>query len=184
MRTIRFHDGHHMSWDSYRRLMKGEISPFKAVTETRRQPAVARARPQAPARRVWFGAAYDQAGGPGGPAMWDQTGGSLSRPFIDATNKFLADQGLSEEDCQAVSAILEKYAAVAGDEENLEMAPPSRVPVGGPRGPVGAADRRLALDELDMFGRPRRELVTAMLPGSESSGFSRRFPSATKIRVL
>jgi hypothetical protein len=181
--NIEFRDGTRMGWDAYRMLMKGEISPFKAVAETRPQPAAARARSR-PAASAWSGAAYDQASGPGGPARFDQTGGgSLSRPFIDATNKFLADQGLSEEDCQAISAILEKYAAIAGDEENLEMAPEKQIRVGGPRGPVGAGDRRLALD-VDMFGRPRRELVTAMLPGSESSAFNRRFPGVDRIKIV
>ena len=100
--------------------------------------------------------------------------------------KFLADQGLSEEeeDCQAIAAVLEKYAAVAADEENLEMATPSRISVGPPRGQIGGAqDRRLALDELDQYGQPRRELVSAV-PLDRRPGFSARFPGADRIRVL
>jgi hypothetical protein len=128
-------------------------------------------------------------------AMWDQrgarrrardqNGGQLSRVFTDATNNYLRDQGLSGEDCQAVAAILEKYVDPgAEDAENLKMPDEQQIRVGGPRGPVGAADRgRLAHDAFDQHGQPRRNLAVAM-PLDQSRGFAGRFPEASKIRVL
>jgi hypothetical protein len=175
MHTIKFRDGHSMGWDAYRRLMKGEISPFRAVALSRPKMALD-AAPRWQAR--------DQAL----PAKWDQAGGgSLSRTFIDATNKFLADQGLSEEDCQMIGAILEKYAAVAADEETLEMAMPKKIPV-GPRGQIGgASDRRLALDEYDTHGTRRCVLARAMPLGLDDrgfAGFAARFPDAIRIKTV
>jgi hypothetical protein len=179
-----------MDWNNYRMLMKGEISPYAAVARAQPQPAARGAR----GKPGWGGAAYDAAlprrsrDQSTAPAAKfdDQVGsGQLGRSYVDATNSYLRNAGLSDEDCEVVAAVLQKYVDPgASDAENLNMPEQQQIRVGGPRGPVGAGDRRLALDELDMFGRPRRELVTAMLPGSESSGFSRRFPSATKIRVL
>jgi hypothetical protein len=181
--NIKFRDGHQMSWDSYRRLMKGEISPFKAVAETRRQPAVARARPQPAVGRPWSGAAYDQMPAPA--AKFDQNGGRLSRVFVDATNNYLRDAGLSDEDCEVIDAVLQKYVDPgAEDAENLDMPDQQQIRVGGPRGPVGAGDRgrRFALDE-DQHGQLRRNLAVAM-PLDQSRGFAGRFPEAVKIRVL
>ena len=169
MHRIRFPSGRTVPWPVYREMML-----------KRRTPAMA--YDAAPA---WL--ARDQAGGPGGPAKFDQTGGgSLSRPFIDATNTFLADHGLSEEDCQAVSAILEIYAAVAADAENLEMPDQQQIRVGGPRGPVGAADRgrRMAHDEFDMHGQARRVLARAMPLGDADRAFAARFPGAERIRTV
>jgi hypothetical protein len=117
-------------------------------------------------------------------AKWDQkNGGRLSRVFVDATNNYLRDQGLSDEDCQTVAAVLQKYLAGATDWETLEMPDEQQIRIGGPRGPVGAADRRLALDAFDQHGQPRRNLATAM-PLDQSRGFTARFPGADRIRVL
>jgi hypothetical protein len=35
MKTIAFRDGTRMDWNSYRMLMRGEISPFRAVGTAR-----------------------------------------------------------------------------------------------------------------------------------------------------
>ena len=178
-----------MGWDAYRMLMKGEISPFRAVAETQRQPAAGRTRPQSAAGGPWAGAAYDQAP----PAKWDQAprrrardqNGSLSRVYADATNNYLKDAGLSEEDLQVISSVLEKYVDPgASDAENLEMPEEQQIRVGGPRGPVGAADRgrRFALDE-DQHGQLRRNLAVAM-PLDQSRGFAARFPGVDRIKIV
>jgi hypothetical protein len=180
--NIKFGDGHQMPWDSYRRMMKGEISPFKAVAETRRQPAAARARPTMALDAAPRWQARDQAPP---AAKWDQqNGGRLSRVFVDATNNYLRDQGLSDEDCQTVAAVLKKYLGEAEDAENLDRPDQQQIRVGGPRGPVGARDRRLALDEYDQFGRPRRLLATAQPLGGDARGFAARFPGAERIRTV
>jgi hypothetical protein len=165
-----------MEWDAYRKMMLGQISPFQAVAQ--RQPAAGRASPTG---KSWAGA-MDQA--PRRRAR-DQSG-SLTRVYADATNNYLKDAGLSEEDLQVISAVLEKYVDPgAADAENLKMPDEQQIRVGGPRGPVGAADRgrRLAHDEFDMHGRLRRNLAVAM-PLDHSRGFTGRFPEAAKIRVL
>jgi hypothetical protein len=69
-------------------------------------------------------------------------------------------------------------------ETGNELPEGKLVRTGGMRGPVGSGDRRMALDQLDEFGRPRRLLVTPQAPGGESRGFTERFPDADKIRVL
>jgi hypothetical protein len=72
------------------------------------------------------------------------------------------------------------------DSENLKMPDEQRIRVGGPRGPIGAADRgrRFALDEeSDMFGRRRRNFARPMPVGGDD-GFSRRFPNAVRIRTV
>ena len=172
MKTIAFGDGSSMPWLTFRAMMMNEISPSRAVALSRPKMALD-AAPRWQAR--------DQAAP---PARWDEQGPGLSRTYVDATNNYLRDAGLSDEDCQAVAAILEKYAAAAEDE-NLEMAPEKQIRVGGPRGPVGNADRgRLAHDEFDMHGQARRVLARAMPLGGDDRGFAARFPGAERIRTV
>jgi hypothetical protein len=173
--TIKFRDGTRMGWDAYRMMMKGEISPFKAVAVSR-------------------GSATRPSGGDGQPQLaydakprWarDQGNGGLTRAYTDATNNYLRDAGLSEEDCKVVASVLEKYVdagAEAEDQENLTMREEDRVRVGGPRGPVGAGDRKMALDQYDQFGRPRRLLAAPMAPAGSRRGLD--IPGIEKIRVL
>jgi hypothetical protein len=168
MRTVQFKDGNAMAWPAYRSIMLGEISPQAAVAAMRREPAGAldAALPRRQAR--------------------DQEGGKLSQPYCDATRKFLGDNGMDPDDVAAVMEILDRYVeqAPAEDEENLKMRPDRPIGIGGPRGPVGAADRRrFALDELDQFGRPHSNPATPMSVGGPR-GFTDRFPDAAKIRTL
>jgi hypothetical protein len=81
-----------------------------------------------------------------------------------------------------LGAHVEEQAA-AEDEENLRMREDPKIRVGGPRGPVGGQDRRFALDALDQFGQPRRNLATPMPLGGDDRGFSGRFPEAARIRT-
>jgi hypothetical protein len=167
MREIKFADGQRMPWMTYRAMMANEISPFKAVAATRRSRA---AYDAALPRRV----------------ARDQNGGRLSQVYCDATEKFLGDNGVDPDDVAGIMKVLSRYIEepAAEDEENLEMADPKRVPVGPPRGPVGSAqDRRFALDELDQFGQPRRNLATPMPLGGGDKGFAERFPDAARIRT-
>jgi hypothetical protein len=157
-----------MPWNTYRAMMTNEISPFKAVSAAVREPAAAHdaALPRRHAR--------------------DQAGGRLSQAYCDATEKFLGDNGVDPDDVAGIIKTLSQYIeeAPAEDEENLRMREEDRIRVGGPRGPVGAADRRrMALDELDQNGQPRRNLATAMSLGGDDRGFSRRFPRADRIRT-
>jgi hypothetical protein len=73
MTQIKFRDGQQMPWPVYRAMMNGEISPFKAVAEMRREPAGAidAAMPRRSTR--------------------DQTsGGNLTPEFYRATLSYLA----------------------------------------------------------------------------------------------
>jgi hypothetical protein len=184
MRMISFKDGGRMDWNDYRRMMNGEISPRAAVARMRREPA----------------GAYDAAM-PRRQAR-DQNG-RLDGAYVRATNEFLKKAGVASADLDAIAAILDQYVEVeeapAEDEENLSLTKPLRDPAtgrelpegkqvrtGGPRGPVGSAEdhRRYALDELDQFGRPRRNLVTAMPLGGDDRGWAKRWPDANNIKVV
>jgi hypothetical protein len=114
----------------------------------------------------------------------DQQSGKLDGAYCRATDQFLRDNGLPDEDVEAISQILAKYAEEPAEDENLEMREDPRVRVGGTRGTVGASDRRMALDTLDLYGRPRSLPATPMLPGGDDRGFTERFPDAAKIRTL
>jgi hypothetical protein len=168
MHTIRFPNGRTVPWSEYRKMMLKPRNPGMAYD----------------AKPAWL--ARDQASGPGGPARFDQVGsGQLARSYVDATNSYLRNAGLSDEDCEVIDAVLQKYVdAGAEDAENLKMPDEQQIRVGGPRGPVGAGDRRLALDERDMFGRPRRLFATAQPLGGDDRGFAARFPGAERIRTV
>jgi hypothetical protein len=173
MLQIKFRDGQRVPWPIHRAIMLGELSPQAAVAQMRREPA----------------GAYDQAFRRGARDQIrdrPQNGGGLSQVYCDATRKFLADNALDPADIDAVMSVLSKYTEEppAGDEENPEMPEGKRVRVGGPRGPVGASDRRhMALDQFDQFGQPRSNPATPMPLGGDDRGFSRRFPDAARIRT-
>jgi hypothetical protein len=117
-------------------------------------------------------------------------GGMLTPEYCDATKRYLAAAGLPDEDLDAVGEILDRYVSEmpAEDEENLGLTKPLRDPatgkelpekekvrVGGPRGPVGGADRRMAWDQLDEIGR-QRTLASPLPLGGNDRGFSARYP--------
>jgi hypothetical protein len=153
MRTIAFADGQRMPWMTYRAMMNNEISPFKAVAASRRDAA---AYDQALRR-----GARDQSAIPVSSTLDDKRRrardqGTLTPEFCNATRQYLTAAGLPEEDVEAVAQIIGKYAGEmpAEDSETLEMPEAKRISV-GPRGQIGASDRRFALDALDQHGRPR-----------------------------
>ena len=151
--------------------MNGEISPRAAVmAQTRREPA--------------GGGAYDAAL-PRRQAR-DQAGGRLDATYVSATKKFLDAAGLDPADLDAIGKILDQYVeeAPAEDSENLTMAPKKTIQVGGPRGPIGAQDRRRFVYDKprDQFGRPR-SLTSPLSLDGDDRGFSKRFPEAGRIRT-
>jgi hypothetical protein len=167
MRMITFRDGGRMPRPTYQAMMSGEISPFKAVAGSRREPA----------------GAYDAAM-PKWQARDQQNGGRLDGSYVRATAEYLKKAGVALADLDTIAGILDQYVdeEPAADSENLEMPPDPKIGVGTPRGQVGASDRRMALDQFDQFGRPRN-LATPMLPGGDDRGFSKRFPEAARIRT-
>jgi hypothetical protein len=97
--------------------------------------------------------------------------------------KYLAAAGLPATAVEEVGRLLGEYVSGETAAEDLQMGPRNQILTGGPRGPVGATDRRMARDELDQFGQPRRLLATAMSPGGGDQ-FSERFPDTSRLKVV
>ena len=102
MHRIRFPSGRTVPWPVYREMMLKRRNPVMAYD----------------AKPAWL--ARDQAPA----AKWDQMGaGRLDRTYVGATNSYLRNAGLSDEDCGVIDAVLQKYVDPgAEDAENLEMA--------------------------------------------------------------
>jgi hypothetical protein len=102
--------------------------------------------------------------------------------YYNATLKYLAGPSCQRRD-RGGWGCFSGHAAEEVASEDLQMEPRNQILTGGTRGPVGATDRRYALDELDQYGQPRRNLATAMPLGGDR-GFSSRFPEADRIRTV
>jgi hypothetical protein len=169
MRSVTFKDGQSMAWPLYRQMMLGDLSPQAAVAQTRREPA----------------GAYDAAMPRRRARDQNANSGRLTPEFYRANLSYLAQNGVPDDVVQQIAGLLGAHVREepAEDSEPLEMAPEKTLKIGSARGPVGAADRRLAYGDLDQHGRPRSNPATAMPLGGDDRGFTQRFPGIN-IRVL